>query len=173
MDGLTQILCSLTTPKCPHVRQEFYLKYRHKNLQAYHWFPYFYFLFPSPIFHYFFISLVSKIFPTLFSITFLYSNLSHPVASLSLLSPPLPISYHQRGHSYNTFVQPENPLQKDAAWENWAATIWFPSLTSSLKMSATQGRISSMRFSLLQIQPLIPQLDPHGWLCKLKWGLEG
>lgn len=39
-------------------------------------------------------------------------------------------------------------------------------------MSATQGHISSTSFSLLPIQTLIPQLDPHGWLCKLKQGLE-
>lgn len=91
---------------------------------------------------------------------------------LCLLSSPLPISCHQHGHSYNTFVQTENPLQKDAAWENRAATILFSSLPPSVKMSATQGHISSTRFSLLQIQTIIPQLDPHGWLCKLKWGLE-
>lgn len=54
---------------------------------------------------------------------------------LSLLSSPLPISYHQHGHSYNIFVQPENPLQKDAAWENWAATP-FSSLPPSVKCSS-------------------------------------
>lgn len=84
-----------------------------------------------------FICLVSKILPSLFSITFLHFNLSHPVIVLSLLSSPLPISYHQHDHSYNTFVQPENSLQKDAAWENWAATIWFSSLPPSVKHSSS------------------------------------
>lgn len=56
------------------------------KLWGYHWFPYFYLLFPSHNFHCFFISLVSKILPTLFSITFLYFDLSHPVV---VLSPPL------------------------------------------------------------------------------------